>query len=75
MSSSRPTTDPSILLLLPSNIRSNGAIDEEINGGGTTDDRAGGCSTLRGLSHPVGLSRGMTIAYAHRSIDSFGRCG
>jgi hypothetical protein len=53
MSSSRPTTDPSILLLLPSNIRSNRAIDEEIDGGGTTNDRAGGRSTLRAL-HPVG---------------------
>jgi hypothetical protein len=33
----------------------NGAIDEEIVGGDTTDNRAGGRSTLRGLSHPVGL--------------------
>ncbi len=56
--------------------RAVGAIDEEIDSGGTTDDRAGGRSTLWGLSHPVGLSRGMTIAYAHRSIDSSpGRSG
>jgi hypothetical protein len=46
-------TDPSILLLLPSDIRSNDAIDKEIDGGGTTDDRAGGRSTLRAL-HPAG---------------------
>ena len=48
----------------------NGAIDEEIDSGGTTEDRAGGHSTLQDLTHPVGLSRGMTMAYAHRNIDS-----
>ena len=38
---------------VPSDIQSNGAIDEEIDSGGTTNDRAGGHSTLRAL-HPAG---------------------